>query len=335
MNKLSFNEYAHQQNISEVKLELASYLVESGVDVEKLNEAMQIIAEWGWNPFASFGKGFGAGGGAALGSALGPAGMVAGAALGGAAGNLVNKGVGAVMKGARVEPIAPAYQQAVQAVDNLSKMLSAPDVQAVMANVPNGEQLQQGVGQVQQNLQGMADSIPHIDQNRNQQLDAKLQAGGGIGGKLRGADQGTWANWLGQKIQNIPALNKDMGLRRAMAQGMDAMQAWAQQNPKKAALINMGAGIAGGVAGATGASAAADAFSGSGQPAAIQNNNGEYTHRQVSNTQGFESDPSTSHSYNNGQVQTYAQPSGQQIADQPYQGHPGWQDPRQVSRTNF
>lgn len=307
MQNLSFQNYSNQKDISEAKLDLASYLVTSGIDIEKFNEGVQIISEWGWNPFKSFGTSAATGAGAMLGSALGPAGMALGGMAGNAAGQLASKGVGSLMKGAMVQPITPVYQQAVQAVGSLSQMLSSPD----MAQMPQVAALKQNVDQVQQSLQGMQQEIPPIDQQRNAELDQKLQAGGGLGGKLRSAQQGTWSNWLGQKIQNIPALNKDMGLRRAMAQGMDAMNAWAEKNPKKASLLNMGATVAGGVAGAMGAGAAM------GSPQSVPAGGPVPGPEQ-----------STSYSYNDGGVQTYAQPSQQIIANQPYAGHTGWQDPR-------
>jgi len=125
--------------------------------------------------------------------------------------------------------------------------------------VPDAQNLKQNVSQVQQSLQGLGSSIAPIDQQRNATLDQNLQAGGGWGNKLRNAQgsgkiaQGMRA--LGDKIKNIPALNKDMGLRRAMAQGMDSLNVWAQQNPNKAAALNIGSAVAGGVAGAMGAGA--------------------------------------------------------------------------------
>lgn len=265
MSKLSFKSYQIQKDTFEAKSSLAQHLVESGVDLEKFNQGLQIIQEWGFNPFKSFGKSAATGAGAVLGSALGPAGTALGGMAGGAVGELGSRAVGHAMKGATVQPIQPAYQQAVQAVDALSQMLDAPDVQAV----PDAQKLKQNISQVQQSLQGLGNSIAPIDQQRNATLDKNLEAGGGWGAKLRGATgtgkmaQGMRA--LGDKIKNIPALNKDMGLRRAMAQGMDSLNAWAQQNPKKAAVLNVGSSIAGGVTGAMGAGSLQNAFAGSPQ----------------------------------------------------------------------
>lgn len=276
MSKLSFKNYQTKKDYSEAKDSLAQHLVESGVDLEKFNQGLQIIQEWGWNPFKSFGKSAATGAGAVLGSALGPAGTALGGMAGGAVGELGSRAVGHAMKGATVQSIQPVYQQAVQAVDALSKMLDAPDVQAV----PDSKKLKQNISQVQQSLQGLGNSIAPIDQQRNATLDKNLEAGGGWGAKLRGATgtgmMGKGMRALGDKIKNIPALNKDMGLRRAMSQGMDSLNAWAQKNPKKAAVLNVGSSIAGGVTGAMGAGSLQNAFAGSPQAPQPQSSDPKY-----------------------------------------------------------
>lgn len=56
MNKLSFKCYQIQKESFEAKSDLVQHLVESGIDLEKFNQGLQIIQEWGFNPFKSFGK---------------------------------------------------------------------------------------------------------------------------------------------------------------------------------------------------------------------------------------------------------------------------------------
>jgi hypothetical protein len=194
--------------------------------------------------------------GAVIGSALGPVGTALGGLAGGSLGSWGSKLFGKFMNGSKVEPASGVYQKAVQAVDNLSQILNSPD----MAQITQGQNIKNNVNQIKINLQSLQQPIASLDQQRNQNLDQKLQAGGGIGNKLRSANGnstfGKIQNWLGNKIQNIPALNQDMGLRRAISQGMDSIQNWAQQNPQKAALLNMGASGLGAMTGALGASGA-------------------------------------------------------------------------------
>jgi len=268
MNGLSFNGYRTLRERDEAREDLARYLVESGVDIERFNEGLGLIAEWGWNPFKTFGKSAATGTGAVLGSALGPVGTAVGGLAGNVAGELGSKALGKFIGKARVQSIAPVYQQAVQAVNTLSQMLDAPDMQSV----PDAQNLKQNVMQVHQNLDLLKDKIGLIDQQRNANLDMQLNAGKGWGGKLRGASGDNSISkgmrWLGDKIKNIPILNQDMGLRRAISKGMDGVQQWAANNPKKAAALNIGAAGAGALTGALGAAGVKSAFSGDGVAAA-------------------------------------------------------------------
>lgn len=308
MSKLNFQHYVESRVLGETfdaKQDLAQYLSESGIDLIKFNAGLDIIAEWGFNPLKTFAQSGATGAGAVAGSALGPAGTV----LGGMAGNALGKAgtalAGKAMAGSRVQSIQPVYKQAVQAVDSLSKMLSAPD----MENVPDAQSAKQGLQNVQTNLQQLGSAIPNIDKQRNQTLDQKLQAGGGVGNKLRNAQGDGKAakgmRWLGDKIKNIPALNKDQGLRRAMATGMDAVQAWADKNPKKATALNLGAGVAGGLAGGLAAgsmmnqggatppprprqaTSGMDALNNGGTHTATSSNAGEFTHSTRDNADYF------------------------------------------------
>lgn len=261
----NFKEFLISEEVLDAKNDLAIHLIKSKIDLKDFNKSLQIIQEWGYNPFATFGKSAAAGAGAVLGSAFGPAGTALGGMAGGALGSLGSSLAGKFMKGAKVDPVSGPYKQAIQAVDALSKMLGQQDVQANK----NAAAIKQNVDNLQKNLQGLEPQITQIDQQRNQSLDTKLQAGGGIGASLRGADSSTklgqLQNWIGEKIKGIPALNQDQGLRRAMAKGMDAIQDWASKNPKKAALINIGSGIAGGLAGAVGAAKLQQGFQGTQQ----------------------------------------------------------------------
>ena len=299
--KLKFKSFIETTEFFEAKKDLANYLVESNVDLQQFNKGLSILAEWDFNPLKTMAQSGAAGAGAVAGSAFGPVGT----ALGGLAGRAIGKGVsnvaGKFFGKARVQPIQPIYQQAIQAVNSLSQILNDPKSQ----NIGNVQSINQNLQKVQSDLKDMGNSIPEIDKQRNATLDTELNSGGGWGKKLRdatGNDKVSKAmNFIGNKIQNIPALNQDQGLRRAMSKGMDALQTWSKENPQKAAMLNMGAAGLGAVGGAM----TANQFSGLGQGEPqqsfkkdnqIANNN---SGNQIANqrTQGYSADDlaSTNH----------------------------------------
>ena len=259
--KLKFKSFIETTEFFEAKKDLANYFVESNVDLQQFNKGLSILAEWDFNPLKTMAQSGAAGAGAVAGSAFGPVGT----ALGGLAGRAIGKGVsnvaGKFFGKSRVQPIQPIYQQAIQAVNSLSQILNDPKSQ----NIGNVQSINQNLQKVQSDLKNMGNSIPEIDKQRNATLDAELKSGGGWGEKLRGATGNDGVskamNFIGNKIQNIPALNQDQGLRRAMSKGMDALQTWSKENPQKAAMLNMGAAGLGAVGGAM----TANQFSGLGQ----------------------------------------------------------------------
>lgn len=238
----------------------ASYaLMQSGVDVVKLNEGLdQIILHeknWAFNPFRTFGNAGAATAGAVAGSAFGPIGTVAGGALGALAGKGIDWLTGKFMGGASVEKIKPAFDNAIQAVSKLQQLLKT-------TQLPNNPKM----AIFKDNMDKIANSFAkfqsldiggQIDTHRNQELDTQLSAKGGLGNWLRsftGKDAGSKAMaWIGDKIKNVPALNQDQGLRRAIAKGVDSLDDWARANPKKSMLLNMAAGVGGAATGALGA----------------------------------------------------------------------------------
>lgn len=274
---MNFGKYAKSRDIFHARESLANHLLESDVDLDSFNSGLELLEEWGFNPLKSFAKGAGAAGGAMLGAVGGIPGMVAGGYAGSKAADGLSNMAGKAMSGSRVEPIVPVYQQAISAVDKLSKMLGGSDMPQ------QAQGLSQQVQGMQKNLQGMSSPLTWIDQNRNQALDAKLSAGGGIGNTLRSVqgNNGLASGMrnLGDKIKNIPVLNKDQGLRRAMSKGMDAVQDWASKNPRLSSLLNVGAGAAGALAGA----GAVNSFGGGPQ---FGNNQGANQNQGNVNNQG-------------------------------------------------
>jgi hypothetical protein len=258
---MQFKKFVETIEVFEAKKDLANYLAESDFDLYQFNKGLSVLTEWDFNPLKTMAQSGAAGAGAVAGSAFGPIGT----ALGGLAGRAIGKGVsnvaGKFFGKSRVQPIQPIYQQAMQAVNSLSQILNDPKSQ----NIGNVQSINQNLQKVQSDLKNMGNSIPEIDNQRNAKLDTELKSGGGWGEKLRGAtgnDKVSKAmNFIGNKIQNIPALNQDQGLRRAMSKGMDALQTWSKENPQKAAMLNMGAAGLGAVGGAM----TANQFSGLGQ----------------------------------------------------------------------
>lgn len=269
----SFTAYTEAKDVLEVKEHLAKTLIESNVDIAALNQGLQVILEYEYNP-ARTGLEVGAtAAGATLGSALGPLGAVGGGLVGGMAGKAVSNIAGKFMKGAQVDPIHPVHLQAKDAVDKLYDLIQKSS-EGDNANFYKDSQRQKYIGSVKK-IKDYFDTtatLPQqIDKERNQKLDADLrQRGDAQGTSISGAlkkveGEGKvpqFLRWLGKKVENIPILNQEMGLRRAIAKGMDSLQIWAKENPKKAAVLNTTAGIAGAVAGV----GAAGALSGPSTP---------------------------------------------------------------------
>jgi len=255
----SFTEYTEAKDVFEAKEHLATRLIESQVDVAALNRGLQIILEYEYNP-ARTGLEVGAtAAGATLGSAMGPLGAIGGGLVGGMAGKAVSGVAGKLMSGVTVDPLHPTHLQAKDAVDKLYNL-----IQKSSQGEPDfykDSQRQKYIGSIKKikdYFDTTAELPQQIDKERNQKMDMDL--------RQRGETQGTsvsgflkkvegegkvpeFLRWLGKKVENIPVLNQEMGLRRAIAKGMDSLQVWAKQNPKKAAVLNATAGIAGAVAG--------------------------------------------------------------------------------------
>jgi len=249
IKKLDFKMFLELNDYQDVYSELTHRLQVDGVDLKKFNESLRIILEWEFNPFKSFGKSAMTSAGAVAGSAFGPVGTAIGGLAGNLAGNLVSKISDKYISGAKIKSISPFYQQAVQAVDSLSQLLNNPDLQSY----ENSKNLKSTIDNIKQNLGNLGNDVTSLDSQRNQDLDSRLSAWGGLGQKLRYAQgDGKLANLqrqIGEKIKDIPVLNKDMGLRRALVQGMDSLQNWAKENPNKAKMINLGSMLTGGVMG--------------------------------------------------------------------------------------
>lgn len=273
----SFNEYALTQDYRTVRQELANHLIESNVDVRALNQVFDIINEEGWdyNPAKT---GFEAGTAAAgltLGSALGPVGAIAGGAIGGLAGRAATNLAGKAFQGTRVEPMEPVHKQAQQAIDKLLTLLSKSpaekisdeDHQKKINSDPIASKYFKSVAKIKNYLDDNSKLANQLDKYRNRVLDKSLSQGGGLSGTLKSIPG---LKWLGSLIQNVPILNQDKGLRRKISQGMDALQSWATENPKKAAVLNAAIGAAGAATGVYGASKLQQAMATSPQPQAAK-----------------------------------------------------------------
>jgi hypothetical protein len=102
---------------------------------------------------------------------------------------------------------------------------------------------------LKQSLDSAKTTFATVNQKENERLDNYLKLGGGWAGQLKSATgtgkMGDLSRWLGGALEKLPAMKQDAGLRRAMAKGMDSLQAWAASNPKKAAMLNAAAGLSG------------------------------------------------------------------------------------------
>jgi hypothetical protein len=309
----SFNEYALSQDYKSVREELANHLIESNVDVAKLNQVFDIINEEGWNynPAKTGTEMGAAAAGATLGSALGPLGTVAGGVAGGLAGKAASGVMGKLFQGARVEPMEPVHKQAQQAIDKLMALLSKSpaekisdeDHQKKLSADPTASKYLNSVAKIKNYLDNTGKLANQIDKYRNRVLDKSLKQGGGLSSTLKGIPG---LKWLGKVIEKVPILNQDKGLRRSVAKSMDALQVWATQNPKKAAVLNAAAGAAGAATGVYGASKLQQAFTPStqasreqpkpepeqaiGDDSVTSRNAGEYLgSRKTSQAKGFSS----------------------------------------------
>ena len=249
----TFRNFFYIQEKRDIYGHAASYMIEHGVDVKEFQRGLNLVLEaWNYNPFKAAAGAGATGAGAVIGSAFGPVGT----ALGGMAGGLLGKGTNALagkfMKGATTTAIAPEFAKVKNALNDLNNALS-------QVATPEAAPLKTSVQTLQTNLASIEPSISTIDKKENERLDSVLKTGGGWAGNLKNvANQGFMgktARALGSAMEKIPALNQDQGLRRAMAKGMDALQTWAQTNPKKAAMLNAAAGIGGAALGGLGAGA--------------------------------------------------------------------------------
>jgi hypothetical protein len=243
----TFKNFFENQEKIDVYNDLAKFMVKEGVNVQQFRHGLDLVLnEWQYNPFKNAANMGASGAGAVFGSAFGPVGTAVGGALGGLAGKAGNYLAGKAMGRASTSPILPAYEKAAAAVAELN---------AAMGKVatPAAADLKSKVAELQSTLTQTKTSFDNVNKAENERLDAELKSGGGWAGKLKGV-QGDgkvagMARWLGGALEKIPAMKQDAGLRRAMAKGMDAINAWAKENPKKAAMLNAAAGAGGAVLG--------------------------------------------------------------------------------------
>ncbi len=217
-------------------------MVHEGIDVPKFRKGLQLVLEWGFNPFKTAANMGASGAGAVLGSALGPVGTALGGVAGGLAGKAGSALAGKFMGKATTAAILPAYEKAQQAI---------ADLNAALGNVaaPEAAPLKQDMANLKQSLDNAKTTVATVNQKENERLDNYLKLGGGWAGQLKSATgtgkMGELSRWLGGALERIPVMKQDAGLRRAMAKGMDSLQAWAASNPKKAAMLNAAAGLGG------------------------------------------------------------------------------------------
>ena len=260
----TFKTFFNTQEKNDTYGHAVSYMASQGVDIKEFHRGLSIVLkEWGYNPFKAAAGAGATGAGAVVGSAFGPVGT----ALGGMAGNLIGKGTsalaGKVMKGATTTALAPEFAKVKSALNDLNNALA-------QVATPEAAPLKTSVQTLQTNLDTIEPSIATIDKKESERLDSVLNVGGGWAGKLKNvASQGFMgkaARALGSAMEKVPMLKQDMGLRRAMAKGMDSLQAWAKDNPKKAAMLNAAAGIGGAALGGLGAGAMGGGPQAQGQP---------------------------------------------------------------------
>lgn len=277
---VTFRQFVEAHDVIDARDELASRLVESNIDLVALNRGLDIVCEWSFNPFRTGTETGATTAGAALGSAFGPFGTMLGGLVGGLGGKAASYLAGKAFGDVTVTPLSPLHRQAKDAVDKLLNLMQqssqGPGAQAF--SDPRRQKYLNNVKKIKDFLDSSAETPTQIDADRNQAKDAELKKAGdekgtSVSGYLKNIEgQGLgprFLRWLGSKADSIPVLNKEKGLRRAIAQGMDALQAWAAENPKKAAVLDAAAGLGGAVAGAAGAAKIQGAISnlnqGSGQ----------------------------------------------------------------------
>jgi hypothetical protein len=274
----TFKNFFENQEKADVYDDLAKFMVKEGVDVQQFRHGLDLVLnEWQYNPFKTAANMGASGAGAVLGSALGPVGT----ALGGVAGGLVGKAgnylAGKAMGKATASPILPAYEKVAAAVAELN---------AAMGKVatPAAADLKKKVAGLQNALTQAKTSFNNVNKAENERLDAELKSGGGWAGKLQGMQgdgkMAGMARWLGGALEKIPVMKQDAGLRRAMAKGMDAINAWAKENPKKAAMLNAAAGAGGAVLGGMAGGALG------GGPSAPQQQQGQVPQNAIPNKSG-------------------------------------------------
>ena len=278
---VTFRQFIEAHDVIDARDELALRLVESNVNLADLNRGLDIISEWGYNPFRTGTEMGGTTAGAALGSAFGPLGTFAGGVLGNVGGRAASWLAGKAFGGVTVDPISPVHKQARDAVDKLMNLLqqSSQGQGSKAFSDPKRQKYLNNIKKVKDFLDTSAETPTQIDADRNTAKDAELKAAGdekgtSVSGYLKNIEgQGLgprFLRWLGSKTDSIPVLNKEKGLRRAIAQGMDALQTWAAENPKKAAVLDAAAGLGGAAAGAAGAAKIQGAISNFQQGSAAQ-----------------------------------------------------------------
>jgi len=242
-----FRTFLEQQEYDSVLAECADYIVEHDIDLEPIYELTELV------------EGIGSTLGAVTGGALGtlgggPIGTVGGAMGGAALGGKIDRTVGKWMGKGKAQQLAPAYQQATQAVDGLVQALNQAGGQEAAASEVG--KLLPTANKLKDTLQQIGQSVPNIDQSLKTQHDTQAKQAGGLAQKTQAAGEnlaqkqgwlgkvGQGVQKLGQKMAGSEALSKQAGVRGAMAGMGDKWQAFAQKHPKWAQAMKMG-GIVG------------------------------------------------------------------------------------------
>lgn len=248
----SFNEYAQDKDINSINESTARMIVEKNIDPEALNELAEVFLEF--NPMAL------AGGlsGAAVG---GLPGAVAGGYAGGKAGEKAKNW----FKGGQNQKVTPALQKAKQAVANLVNSIGSAEKSG---GVQNLDAVKATATQLNKTLSTMDEPVQKVDQQWTQAQDKVRKEKGGVAQQTQklankiGGDKNSGArSWIGDKFQkaagamkNVDALNKQGGVRGAVAGAGDKLAKWAEKNPRLAKAAKLGAtGAAMGTAYALGA----------------------------------------------------------------------------------
>jgi len=248
----SFNEYAQDKDIKSINESTALMIVEKNIDPEALNELAEIFLEF--NPLALAG-GLG---GAAVG---GLPGAMAGGYAGGKAGEKAKNW----FKGGQNQKVTPALQKAKKAVANLVNSIGSAEKSG---GVQNLDAVKTTATQLNKTLSTMDEPVQKVDQQWTQAQEKVRKEKGGIAQKTQGLGEKIGSNkktgarsWIGDKFQkaagamkNVDALNKQGGVRGAVAGAGDKLAKWAEKNPRLAKAAKLGAtGAAMGTAYALGA----------------------------------------------------------------------------------